>query len=48
MNLQVMRGPERWGRENTVPRLVVEDGDVTVKTETTDSYASKIAVKPKL
>jgi hypothetical protein len=34
----------------TVPRLVVRDfdGAVTTETETTDRYASKVSVKPKL
>ena len=45
-----MRGPERFGGDMTVPRLVVSDSDgaVTVETETTDRYASKVSVKAKI
>lgn len=43
----VMRGPERDGAENTVPRLEVLPGatEVVVRTDTNDSYASKVALK---
>lgn len=38
----VMRGPERDGRHRTVPRLVVEDGHVSVSYDPEgDSYSSK-------
>ena len=38
----VMRGPERDGRHRTVPRLVVEDGQVFVSYDPEgDSYSSK-------
>ena len=38
----VMRGPERDGRHRTVPRLVVEDGQVSVSYDPEgDSYSSK-------
>ena len=43
-----MRGPERSGGAGTIPRLAVRDGAVTVETETTDRYATKILSKPKL
>ncbi len=43
----VMRGPERDGRHRTVPRLVVEDGEVFVSYDAEgDSYASKHRRKP--
>ena len=43
----VMRGPERDGRHRTVPRLVVEDGQVSVSYDPEgDSYASKHRRKP--
>ena len=43
----VMRGPERDGRHRTVPRLVVEDGQVSVTYDPEgDSYASKHRRKP--
>ena len=43
----VMRGPERDGRHRTVPRLVVEDGQVSVSYDPEgDSYASKFRRKP--
>ena len=38
----VMRGPERDGRHRTVPRLVVQDGQVSVSYDPEgDSYSSK-------
>ena len=38
----VMRGPERDGRHRTVPRLVVQDGEVSVSYDPEgDSYSSK-------
>ena len=43
----VMRGPERDGRHRTVPRLVVEDGQVSVSYDPEgDGYASKHRRKP--
>ena len=43
----VMRGPERDGRHRTVPRLVVEDGQVSVSYDPEgDNYASKHRRKP--
>lgn len=43
----VMRGPERDGRHRTVPRLVVQDGQVSVSYDPEgDSYASKHRRKP--
>ena len=43
----VMRGPERDGRHRTVPRLVVQDGQVSVSYDPEgDGYASKHRRKP--
>ena len=45
----VMRGPERYGRENTVPRLGIdlETGEVGVTTDPgADTYPSKVAAAP--
>ena len=43
----VMRGPERDGRHRTVPRLVVQDGQVAVSYDPEgDGYASKYRRKP--
>ena len=44
----VMRGPARYGRDNTVPRLDIdlETGEVVVSTDAgTDSYSSKVALQ---